>query len=72
VWQLFFFFVKFSSIQVCLYFSARIVYDFVTCSFIHVSFLQERVLVRQQSTLFVMCVLFLVEIVVLSRFTMLR
>ena len=38
----------------------------------YVSFLQEGGLVWQQSILFVMCVLFFVEIVVLSRFTMLR
>jgi len=69
---MFFFLVKFSSIEACLYFSARIVYDFVTCSFVCVSFLQEGGLVWQQSTLFVMCVLFFVEIVVLSWFTLLR
>ena len=39
---MFFFLVKFSSIEACLYFSARIVYDFVTCSFVCVSFFARR------------------------------
>lgn len=46
----------FYSIQAGVYFSAWIVYDFVTSSFMCAFFVQEGGLVWQQSTVSVMCI----------------